>query len=318
MLQLTRGPLRFWTGLGADRIIAAAIISVTAMTPAAADWRKELGTFRIGMIEAQGKQYSPADLAKLRAAYSGALGMPIEIFQAKDFPSLIDAQASSRIEYAFYTAQAYATAYLACECVEPLAAPRGADGSEGIKAVLLLDEALSIADLAQSKGIGVAGKDSLSTFGVALASFQPKGASLTGSEPWLRVEDGQSNLLKELENGSIDGFFAAIPSSLKLNDAVSKDAALSSELAKTGRKIKAVWLSRTVPNGPHAVRKNLAPEAKEALLKLLAGLAAADPDLNDLLLPDDAGTFSPVSHQAYDLALKATKALADASGATTP
>ena len=318
MLQLTRRPLRFWKNTDPAHAIAALVISVAVATPAAADWRKELGTFRIGMIEAQGKQYSPADLARLRAAYSGALGMPVEIFQAKDFPSLIDAQASSRIEYAFYTAQAYATAYLACECVEPLAAPQGADGSAGIKTVLLVDEALSVADIANSKGIGFAGKDSLSTYGVALASFQPKGISLTGTESWLRLEGAPSDMLSGLQNGSLDGFFAAVPSSLKLGDALRNDTTLASELAKTGRKIKAVWLSDTVPNGPHAVRKNLAPAAKEALLKMLSSMATTDPDLNDLLLPEDAVAFNPVSHQAYGLALKATKALADASGAPKP
>ncbi len=318
MLPLTKRPRLPLKIAGPLYAIAAVITGFAAATPAVADWRKELGTFRIGMIEAQGNQYSPADLAKLRAAYAGALGMPVEIFQAKDFPSLIDAQASSRIEYAFYTAQAYATAYLACECVEPLAAPLGADGSTGIKAVLLLDEALSVADVAKSKGIGIVGKDSLATFGVALASFQSKGTSLTGSETWLHIEGGPADLLGGLENGSLDGFFATVPSGLKLNDALRKDTALALELSKTGRKIKAVWLSDTVPNGPHAVRKNLAPEAKEAMLKMLAGMATADPDLNDLLLPEDTVAFSPVSHQAYGLTLKATKALADATGAPKP
>ncbi len=318
MLPLTKRPRLPLAITSPFYAIAAVIIGIAAATPALADWRKELGTFRIGMIEAQGKQYSPADLAKLRAAYSSALGMPVEIFQAKDFPSLIDAQASSRIEYAFYTAQAYATAYLACECVEPLAAAQGADGSAGLRTVLLLDEMLSVADLSKSKGIGVGGTDSLSTYGVALASFQLKGTSLTGAEPWLRVEGGPAGLLSGLENGSLDGLFAAVSSSLTLSDALRKDTALSSELAKTGRKIKAVWLSETIPNGPHAVRKNLAPEAKSALAKLLAELAVADPDLNDLLLPDNAITFSPISHQAYALALKATKALADAAAVPKP
>ena len=310
MLQLTRRPLRFWTASAPVLIIAIIVLCVSAAAPALADWRKELGIFRIGMVEAQGKQYSPVDLDKLRVAYSGALGMPVEIFQAKDYPSLIDAQASSRIEYAFYTAQAYATAYLACECVEPIAAPQGADGSAGIKTALFLDESVDVADLAKSKGIGIAGRDSLSTYGVVVASFRPKGLTLTGAESWLHMEDGPSGLLNGLESNRLDGIFTAVPSKRKLDDAISGDAALSSALAKTGRKVKAVWLSQTVPYGPHAVRKSLAPEAKAALLKLLAGLATSDPDLNDLLLPEGAVAFSPAAHESYALALEAARVLA--------
>ena len=200
MLQLTRRPLRFWTASAPVLIIAFIVLCVSAAAPALADWRKELGTFRVGMVEAQGKQYSPVDLDKLRVAYSGALGMPVEIFQAKDYPSLIDAQASSRIEYAFYTAQAYATAYLACECVEPIAAPQGADGSAGIKTALFLDESVDVADLAKSKGIGIAGRDSLSTYGVVVASFRPKGLTLTGAESWLHM-DGLDQQVRQQHAG---------------------------------------------------------------------------------------------------------------------
>ena len=61
-------------------VVAAGVMTATA---AQADWRKELGTFRIGMIEVEGRQYSPTDLDKIRAAYANALDMYVVSSQAK-------------------------------------------------------------------------------------------------------------------------------------------------------------------------------------------------------------------------------------------
>src|SRR5205085_1730708 len=61
----------------------------------------------------------------------------VEFVVARDYAALIDAQASARIEYAIYSATAYATALQRCGCVEPLVAPVDTDGAAGIRSVLL-------------------------------------------------------------------------------------------------------------------------------------------------------------------------------------
>jgi phosphonate transport system substrate-binding protein len=290
---------------------AALTISGSLMTsPVRADWRKELGTFRVGVIEAEAGRLSPEDIDKVRATFGTALGMPVEIFLAKDFPSLIDAQASSRVEYAMYSAGAYATAWLACQCVEPLAAPLGADGSIGTRTALVADQKLTPSALATSKGVGVPSGESISTFGVALASFVPNGIKLTGNEPWLQTKSDLAEALVNLKAGTLDGLFAAVPSSASQASVLEGASTLASELGKTGRTLRTLWLSETLPYGPHAVRKNLAPEAKALLLKMLIGLQSADPDVNDILLPEGTDKFTAISHSAYGLALDATKALA--------
>ena len=91
-------------------------------------------TFRIGMIAADGSQAVPG-LSAIKRAYSQALGIPVEIFVARDYASLIDAQAKSRIDYAIYSTTAYATASLLCSCLEPVVAPLGDDGATGIVAI---------------------------------------------------------------------------------------------------------------------------------------------------------------------------------------
>ena len=94
-------------------------------------------SFRIGLIAEPGGGQTVTGLAVLKQAYAQALGIPVEIFVARDYAALIDAQATARVDYAVYSTTAYATAALLCACVEPVAAPVGEDGATGIKAILV-------------------------------------------------------------------------------------------------------------------------------------------------------------------------------------
>lgn len=269
------------------------------------------------MVEAEAQHFSPGELEKIRAAYASALSMPVEIIRSKDFPSLIDAHASARIEYAFYTAEAYAAAFLACECVEPLAAPVAADGSNGIRAAVIANPTLTPAAIASSKGIGLSDPGSLA-FGAALASFRPEGRQLTGAEPWIAPVDNAAAAVEAFAAGRMDGLLAALPASQPEAGVLKPGAPLADTVLKSGRPAKILWLSPVMPYGPHAVRKNLAPEAKTLLANMLAGLSTADPDLNDRLLPEGMASFAPIRHADYGLALDAAKALAQTASAPKP
>ncbi|TIR80225.1 MAG: phosphonate ABC transporter substrate-binding protein, partial [Mesorhizobium sp.] len=102
-----------------------------------ADWRADIGTFRIGIVAEPGGGNTVPGLARLTDAYTNALGMKVEFVVARDYAALIEAQASGRIQYAVYSALAYATASERCGCVEPLVAPVDADGAAGVRSVLV-------------------------------------------------------------------------------------------------------------------------------------------------------------------------------------
>src|SRR5690606_4354540 len=113
---------------------------------------------------------------ELNAAFTKALGLKVEFFVARSYAALIDAQASSRIEYAVYSASAYAAAYRRCACVEPLVAPTGEDGSIGIRSVLIAKDGRlrSVTDLAGHR-IALLPPDSIAGHRMPLAAFQPAG-----------------------------------------------------------------------------------------------------------------------------------------------
>jgi phosphonate transport system substrate-binding protein len=282
--------------------------------PSFADWRKDLGTFRIGIIEGEASKMSPGEVDRIRAAYADALGMPVEVIRPRDFPALIDAQASSRIEYAIYSAAAYATASLACECVEPLVRPVAADKSSGTRSILVLDEKVSVGQISSGKGIAVPGMNSISGLGVPLVEAQSVFGPFTGNEKWLRFAKDANAAVEAFNNNNIDGFIATVPDSRTKNTALQAESSLAKALAVSSRPVKLAWISNPLLNGPHAVRKNLANEAKNILAKFLLSLNSTDPDLNDLLLPSNDVAFVQAKQSDYLLAIAATKKLAAQGG----
>src|SRR5438445_3471984 len=113
-------------GMGMDRrktqddlIMNAALKACAALVvvhgalwcgPARADWRDDIGTFRIGIVAEPGAGNTVPGLALLTQSFTNALGMKVEFVVARDYAALIEAQANARIEYAIYSATAYATA----------------------------------------------------------------------------------------------------------------------------------------------------------------------------------------------------------------
>jgi phosphonate transport system substrate-binding protein len=290
--------------------IASMIMLLTSQAVAMADWRKDLGVFRIGMIESEALKLSPGELERIRSGYADALSMPVEIIRTRDFPALIDAHASARVEYAILSAAAYATAYLVCECIEPLVQPIATNAATGTRTVLFLDSKITMEQVAQSKGLAVPDKNSLNGYGVPLSSENLISGKLKGNEPWLVFAKDTDAAIQQFADGKVDGFFATVNSTATLATALQQGDPIAATLSSLPRQAKASWISNIVANGPHAVRKNLVTDAKNILSKYLVNLAQTDSDLNDLLLPANDIRFDEVNHSAYATAISATKMLA--------
>ena len=129
------------------------------------NWRQKIGTFRVGIIGANRPILATRQVQPFRQALEKALGVPVEVFSAKDYSTLIEAQLSSRIEYAVYSASAFGAAWSLCKCVRPLVAPVSLDGATGFRSVLIAAKksSKSLKGL-EGKTILIAGKTSFSGY----------------------------------------------------------------------------------------------------------------------------------------------------------
>lgn len=275
-----------------------------------ADWRQDMGVFRIGIATKDGEPFKEKALEGLRAQASQALAMPVEIFQARDASSLIDAAASSRIEYAILSSLGFVTLDLTCDCALPIAAPTSAEGATAIRSALIVDaeKITSLQDLV-GKRLAIGPESSLTGSILPTAQFSLNGARLREAGIDLVDVDNVEQAVEALANGSVDGFFGwdqVIPNSDRLfSSSLSKKLESYSEL-----KTNAVWVSEPIRFGPHIIKKNLPAEAATALTGMLENLNERAPLVYQTISPDLSGGLVPVTAQDYISAYSLIRSIA--------
>ena len=268
-------------------VLCIAGICALAVFPAHAaqtGWRGDMGTFRIGLVAPDGRM-SARDRALVREAFSSALGMPVDIFQARNFPALIDAQAAGHVDYAVYSAVAFIAAVRYCGCVEPLAAPVSQGGATGLRAVVL-----SRADAAP--GSGEAGRIAMAAGGSLgpLAAFDIREAGLRGRIVQFQTPEEALSAFLQGDVEAMAGHVLTGPGGDM--EATGTVALLQARgLAPSGLAI--AWRGPVIGFGPHTVRTTLSGEAKSILRDVLTGLAGR-PDVLEALSPRFTGGFRPV------------------------
>ncbi len=295
------------------KVLAAAVTLLALPHAAHADWRDQIGTFRIGIVAEPGAGNTVPGLALLTDAYGKALGMKVEFVVAHNYAALIEAQADGRIQYAVYSATAYATASERCGCVEPLVAPVDADGANGIRSVLLTrDGKLPDVAVLQYHRIAMAPADNVGGSLLPLAGLAADGIKIAEDAPFLAHAGSATAAEAMLVNGQADAVFGWERAAAENRTPIAGDQpadpdGTAARLEAAGipkAALQIVWTSGLLPYGPHAVRSDLDPEAKRRLTVFLTNLRSQSPDIYDLVESKHSGGF--ISAAAGDYAMAAS------------
>ena len=235
--------------------------------PAFAGWQEDIGTFRIGIVAEPGSGNGIAGLGTLNDAFAKALGVKVEFLVARSYPALIDAQVSGRIDYAVYSAAAYAAAYERCGCIEPLVAPTDESGALGIRSVLVtMDGRLPSTSDLTGRRIALLPPDSMAGHQLPLASFSPNGRRLSGEENFFVAAQSAEAAEAMLVEGSVDAIFGWEPAGPAGSGEI--EGGTLQRLAAAGvdpAALSVVWRSDVLRYGPHAVSTALDPEPRKRL-----------------------------------------------------
>lgn len=274
------------------RVLALLALVTLGSMPAAAQ-----EPFRIGLVALPGAAVEVEGLAHIKAAYSSALGLPVEVFVARDYAALAQAQIDGRLDYAVYSAMAYSATMLRCNCLVPLTAPVDADGATGLRSVLIV----------QADGPGADGRlavgptDSLATRLVPLAASAEAQRAFTQDR---LIEAGSAaQALAMFVSGEVDGFFGWVPAKEEDRDSSSASpGGTLAQLAAAGLDTsswRVVWRSDLLRYGPHAVRDDLPVARMKQLEKLLTGALGEKAEFGARLGSRHGGGFAPVNAGDY-------------------
>lgn len=278
--------------------------------PHSAAWRDQIGTFKIGLVRGWSSDMSRPALARVERVFSKAIGIPVRVVVFERFTSLMEAQAGGRIDLAAYSARAFATARLMCECVEALAIPSTMAGETGQIAVLAGDAA-RMASLAATgtPRLGRVAKAPVATKDMVRGALTLAGKPATGKEPIWVDYPGYGEVIKAYHSHAIDGFvFPAAATQGNMSGAGAKELDGQMDLASgastsPSRPATVLWRSSFWPYGPVAVLSHLPAGLKSILMTTLEQMDVIDPLAHSTLsegLPGrlrkaDFALFSPVT-----------------------
>ncbi|PCI02773.1 MAG: hypothetical protein COB78_12370 [Hyphomicrobiales bacterium] len=283
-----------------------------------ADWRTDLGVFRVGIVVGEDVAGNLARVEPFRLALAEALGMNVEIFPARNMSSLIEAHRGSRIEYAIYSASAYAATWILCECVEPLVLPLAVDQTATFRAVIISGPSGpgNLSDL-KLENLAIPRARAVGAFEIAMYELEKQGVFPEGTT----VDKVGSS--EQAVNAMLDGTSVAMLGwSSMIGDRLSgysrgslKALAERNEGEATGYKI--IWQSLDIPHSPHAIRKNLSSEAKRLLRETLQHMFSADPSAYDSIELDYGGGFEIARHGQFLSVLDFVRAKMGIKGASS-
>lgn len=274
---------------------------------ARAQWRDELAVFRVGIATDGRVADASAAAEPFRLALEEALDVPVEMFAARDYTSLVDAIVDSRIEYSILSATAFSAAWNLCECIQPLAVAASADGATAFRNIIVV-RAGGPSNVEGLRNRMLAVVDNGPVGGNLLALGELGGAGLIGGANPITVKRfaDSGSALDALRAGEVVGYLGWEP--VLENPASSGRGTLSYLRAVDGGAVyRTIWRSAEIPHRVHAMRSNLPAEAKTILRSLLTGLLDSDPVAYDSIEPIHGGGFVS-ARQSQFAALKAALA----------
>jgi phosphonate transport system substrate-binding protein len=275
-----------------------------------ADWRSDIGVFRVGIVTGDATSQVTDAAEPFRLALVEALEMEVEFFRGRTPQALINALKADRIEYAVLSASSYALAWTVCECVEPLVTPRSVDSSDGYHLVVIANAngPKQVSEITAPSLASVLPDNSIEQ-GFANWSLQKDGVDIR-SDAMLRGESSEETL-----DGFANGDYPAIIgwSTLSgLQDQGFSQGTLTrlAQIQGGSNAYSVIWKSKQLPHRAHTVRKKLPGEAKTILRNFMSSLYERNPVAYDIVEPHHAGGFVAARHSRYQPLVEYLKSVA--------
>jgi phosphonate transport system substrate-binding protein len=231
------------------------------------------------------------------------LKRPVEILPMVSYDAMIDAQEQRRIDGGFYSAAAFALADARCRCLEPLVAPRAADGTLAYHAVIVTRPTSGISSVADLEGrtIAAGAADSIGARRMQLAGLMAEGLNPASFFADVRDVGSAEDAVRLVAAGGADAGFAWTSLRGATERGYSRgtlaDLVAAGEIAMD--ELAIVWRSAAITHGPFAVARSMPDEEKAAIEAYLLALENSHPAAYDLLNPFYGGGYAAVDPQDY-------------------
>ena len=269
------------------------------------EWRQEVKEFKIGLSGGENEADRLKNYECYRAYLEEKLNIPVKFYPASDVAGIIHGLLGKTIDYASVGPSAYAAIYIDDpDSIEPVVTVRESDGSDGYKSAIYVRSDSNIYSLADLEGRSMGWSDPNTTSGYLVPSFELYQRGLNPSEFFSRTgfAGGHEQAVISVLNGQYDAGATWVSGQGAVEEGYSRG--MLRNMIKKGlldmSKLRVIWLSDLIMNGPHIIRKDLPEDFKEKITKLNLALVEEDNQCFKEITMGESQGFIRVSHENYE------------------
>jgi phosphonate transport system substrate-binding protein len=271
-------------------------LAAVAAQPAQAEWQDDLKVVKFGIVSLENQGDALTRYEGLVQTMEEQLGVDkVELFLANDYAGVVQALSAGQIHLALVGASAYASAYLDCNCVEPLVAVEGVNGDLGYYSVLFVRSDSPYKSLDELKGHSLAFGDPDSTSGylVPLVSLRKAGIDPQQYFSTTAFSGGHEQSVLGVLKGTYESAFTWTSE----GDRFGNIRTMVDKGMLNREDIRVIWKSDLIANPPIVARNDLPGDMKQDLQKFFTSLQGDD---LEAAAQGEAKRFVPVDHDLYD------------------
>ena len=275
---------------------AAALL--TAATSAAADWRDEYKTIKLGSVTVESQGATVTRFKPFADYLEKKLGVKVEVFTASDYAGIVQALSAGHIHLGRMGGAAYAAGYIDSNGgIEPLAMNVEPNGGKGYHSVLIVKSDSPYKSIEDLKGKTLAWADPNSTSGFLVPNASLRDAGIDPQKYFGRTlfSGGHEQSVIGVLKGNFDSAFTwTSPGHQSGQFRIMMDRGMLKL-----EDLRIVWESPLIANPLWAVPKNLPADMKKDLLDMFTGLAKDDMAMAEAAAQGKTSGFEAVGHDMY-------------------
>ena len=283
------------------------VASVFSANTAQADeyiggWQKDYPVVSYGVISVETAVDTLKSQQKFVDYASKELGVKFKLFTAAEYAGIVNGLAAGQVQVGWLGASSYASTYMDCQCVEPIAGAQNLQGGMGYNSVLIVKSESPYKKYEDLKGKTVARNAPHSTSGylIPTVAWAEKHGAI---DKYFKspLSGGHQQTIVGVLNGTFDGGFTWTT----MGDGFGAIRKMMDKGLLDRKAIRVIWTSSLVPTPPVTILKKLPLNMKADLVKLFLRLEENDPEMAEAVAQGKSLGMQRVYHEDYVAVIKA-------------
>ena len=268
------------------------------------NWRNKVKSLNIGLLGGEKEADRLKNYECWRSHLEEELDIEVNFFPASDYAGVIHGLLGGFLDYASMGPSGYAAIYLENkEIVEPVITVQEEDGSIGYKSAMYVHKDSDIFSIEDMQNKSIAWADPNSTSGYLVPFYQLINDGFNPDTFFKRTgfAGGHEQSVIAVLNNQYDAGVTWVSGIGDASEGFSRG--MLKNMMNKGlldiNKIRVIWLSDEIINGPHVIKKSLPDDFKEKLIEININMPVNNTSCFNQISMGKSMGFVRVSHNNY-------------------